>query len=297
MVSQNLVADLYDLRVDDRCAGQGCFFVGRKLTTAFDASRDVLIQDLGKGVTMRMPLARWASRTDQATSVTSGLPRRASALGVSLAAVATTWDTLRRFYPYDDLVRVDWDAELERAVRTIEHEPTPAKTNEALSRMVAALHDDHGWVIPTPAPDGRLPIELRIIDGRAYVVGVSPVHAPTLRIGAEVTALNGVPTQGRIRRMAELTSAATEGWRRYSVGYDLVLGQPGHVARIEFRLPGQVAVQRAILTYLRKDALGDQAREPRPTSGSELASGVVYIDLDRLTLATWDALVPQTSYR
>lgn len=83
MVSQNLVADLYELRVDDRCAGQGCFFVGRKLTTAFDASRDVLIQDLGKGVTMRMPLARWASRTDQATSVTSGLPRRASALGVA----------------------------------------------------------------------------------------------------------------------------------------------------------------------------------------------------------------------
>jgi hypothetical protein len=110
--------------------------------------------DLGAGLSARVPLKLFADATGT-------LPASADALksepagqelisgndrSARLAAVALAWNVFQHFYPYFDVVETDWPHALVTALTTAATDADERAFVDTLSRLLAALHDGHGWV-------------------------------------------------------------------------------------------------------------------------------------------------------
>jgi hypothetical protein len=63
-----------------------------------------------------------------------------------LAGVIIAWNVFQHFYPYFDVAKTDWPAQLPKALRTAANDAGPDEYQKTLSRLVAALKDGHGRV-------------------------------------------------------------------------------------------------------------------------------------------------------
>ena len=146
-------------RVDPRAPQP---LIGQKLPElARPDSSKPYAADLGGGVSCLIPLALTTNEKGtlpqpdlgvQARSAQRSAPRpagfhpsgkdRSTRLGV----VALAWNVFQHFYPYFDVVEVDWDAELRRALTEAAEDRDELAFAQTLRRLVAALHDGHGGV-------------------------------------------------------------------------------------------------------------------------------------------------------
>src|SRR5690242_13208565 len=105
---------------------------------------------MGGGLRMLLPLAVWSdgNRTFPRVPLVE-LPPPGHAVGdvpVRLAAVVTVWSTLLWFYPYFGDRPGDWTTLLPNALNEAAGASSLEEAHAALSRLVAALHDDHTHV-------------------------------------------------------------------------------------------------------------------------------------------------------
>jgi len=63
---------------------------------------------------------------------------------IRIADVVIAWNILQHFYPYFDVVNVDWDQELTIALKSALADSSEQDFLSTLSRLVAALQDGHG---------------------------------------------------------------------------------------------------------------------------------------------------------
>ena len=205
---------------------------------------------------------------------------------VRLADVAIAWAVLDQFYPYFDVVGVDWDAELSRALRDAARAHDACEQRDVLARMVAALHDGHGNVRHPCERLASLPFLATSIGGRIFLTTVD-TSVTGARPGDEILAVDGEPTPQRLARLRPTISAST----------------PGHLAFVEAAaiMAGAEADARVALAHpdgtrgdlvLRRSMRAWQLREPRPPVLHEIRPGIWYVNLARLTTAEWDAALP-----
>jgi hypothetical protein len=73
--------------------------------------------------------------------------------------VVILWNLLQHFYPYFDVVEVDWPAELREALRAAGTDGDERAFLRTLRRMVGAIDDGHGSVShPSVTSRATLPI-------------------------------------------------------------------------------------------------------------------------------------------
>lgn len=65
---------------------------------------------------------------------------------VRLANVVIAWNVFQHFYPYFDVVKVDWNKELFQTLHNVYKDKSQSDYFETLSEMVAKLEDGHGIV-------------------------------------------------------------------------------------------------------------------------------------------------------
>jgi hypothetical protein len=70
----------------------------------------------------------------------------------------------------------------------------------------------------------------------------------------------------------------------------MTMGPIGELRRVRIR--GADDHTDHVLPMISLELYGHQDREPRPTSGSELAPGISYIDLDALPMTAWKQMLP-----
>ena len=287
-------SDLYAWTVT-RCGAASCGRFERKpVETELVADRDVMTVDLGNGLNMRMPLAVWADAKQTYPVATVEPVQRDFAirdLPVRIAAVISAWGTLSLFYPYFSDQKIDWSASLRPALISVAAAKSSSETHEALSWMVARLQDDHARVMHAAAPiNGVLPIALRRFANKLVVVGGLPEYASVFP-GLEVFAIDGVPALAAYDRVHARVSAATPGWHDYAARWYLTLGPAGSFRRVHVRSPDGTESQH-LLPLVARDVYGAAVKEKRPATGTEVAPGVYYVDLEGLTSKTWQGLVP-----
>lgn len=261
------------------------------------------VRALAEGVWCVFPSALWVARengAERTLPVASGNAGWAKEWEIGwrpsgddretrLGAVILAWTIFQHFYPYFDVVDVDWDEALRQALREAATDRDAAAFLRTLRRLVAKLEDGHGNVGFTGDDAGHvLPLALDIVEDRLVVTQslLHPSAGP--QRGDIVVSIGGRPWREAVAEAKSMISAATAGNMRWRVCQDLVRGPAGAVM-IEVERDGQAATYRVQRVPPGPEG---QARDPRPEKITEIRRGIWYVDIDRITDADFrNALV------
>lgn len=208
-------------------------------------------------------------------------PRGLDTPAARQADVAETWGVLRHFYPYWDVIHIDWDAALPTALAEATAVDSRLAQKHVLQRLIAPLDDAHGTVWDSTASTGAsLPVALAPV-GQDWVVVAS--REARIKPGDVVTAIDGVPMP-KAAREAEARASGRPGVRAWKVMQYLQWGGPGDTRTLTLRHADGDS-DTITLTYAREPA--PLAR--RPPAIAELKPGVWYLDLSRASVDDYTA--------
>lgn len=271
-------------------------------SAAKDGSNDVelLTKELGSGVTCRLPLAVYAD--DEGTwprAAALRLPPRREGLipsgndhSTRLADVILAWNVFQHFYPYFDVVEVDWQESLRTALRAAATDADERAFLDTLRRLVADLGDGHGNVYQDSDPQThQLPILWDWIEDELVVTGVGP-GVEGLERGDVVLSVDGKPSGQALADAESLVSAATPQWRRQMGLVALAVGGPGETTELEVR-GGDGKVVTLMLAMSAPRSAENRQWEGRPPKVEEIEPGIFYLDLNRVTDADFNDALPR----
>ncbi|HEX2833704.1 MAG TPA: S41 family peptidase [Thermoanaerobaculia bacterium] len=283
---------------------QDTTYTSDRLRRALDVPADPRIPDprqpytmnLGGGVFASLPLAVFADAShtlphatkkslDYAPSSYSGNDR-ATRIGVAVIV----WNALEHFFPYFDVVDVDWSAQLKTLLRAAGSDRDEHAFLRTLQRMMASLHDGHGGaqISTTVPPRATLPLLWRTIENTLVITGVDP-QIDSVHIGEEVVAIGGKSAMQAIQEAESLVSAATPQYRRYVALRDLSSGVAG--SRVVLTIRDAAGAKRDVT--LSPEVRKEPVREPKPETIMELKPGLWYVDVDRFTDSEFEAALPK----
>ena len=259
-----------------------------------DPSRPLVVA-LDGGVTIVVPIALYTTdtivpdslKTPRALAVNERFT--ANDRATRLADVARAWSLFEHFYPYFDVVQTDWPAARAAALRTAATDAGTGAFQATLGRLIAALHDGHGFVSPAlrvvAAPD----VQFGWADGRIFVTAVGDSAAANgVRRGDELLAVDRRRPDSLLAEASTRISGATKQWVRTRALAALLAGDFGTSVRARLRgadgTVREVSLARASLPA---------STDGRPDKIADLAPGVIYVDLGRITDADFAAALPR----
>ena len=255
------------------------------------APGEAAVVDLGRGLRASVPLALPSrdGRTLPAPDAGAFAALRAALDGVDLAPsrpavraadVVVAWTVFEHFYPYFDVVDVDWDAALGDALRGALAAETDAAHCRALRGLVARLVDGHGFVgCPSGPPVAPLPFAVERVEGQTVVVATA--DSSRFRLGDAVVSVDGADAGAALDSLAALASGSPQ-WRLRRAYREFGLGPPGSTARVVLDRDGRrVELDAPRMT-------GAAPAEGRPAPIAEVRPGVFYVDVERATDAQFE---------
>lgn len=263
---------------------------------AYSAVGDCWTSSLPGGAWCRVPLAlpiidgaTYPAAT--ATPPDLGLPDgwRASVSDRSsrVAAAIVAWNLFQHFYPYFDVVEVDWPAALPIAIR----ETAAADSDDAvaaLQRLTAKAQDGHVWIGDPRRRPFTIPLGCEWIGDRLVVVATAEDSPATP--GDAIIAIEGLGIDEIYAVESTRISAATEGWRRHRAISEILTRRTADPVSLELEDP---AGARRIVSITPVALMPGVLPEPeRPANGSEIAPGVVYFDLNGTTAVQLQEAMP-----
>jgi C-terminal processing protease CtpA/Prc len=258
--------------------------------------------ELVPGVIASIPLVLYADA--DGTLPHSPLPdssvlydRSAEDRGTRLAAVVIAWNVFQHFYPYFDIAKTDWSAELPKALRTAATDSGPADFQKTLQRLVAALRDGHGRVSSPPqTPSLQPPLTLAWVQGQFIVTRVQKGKSEGVSPGDRILKIDGKPIEQAAAEARALISGATEQWIRYRSTAELTAcNATTRIIRFEIEPFAGPGTSKSVELTCGSPKVKDMETypEPRPDTVTELEPGILYVDLDRISTADWNAVVPR----
>jgi C-terminal processing protease CtpA/Prc len=245
---------------------------------------------LGGGVSAVIPMSLWADAGGTlphaaAPPAAPIVPATGDDRGTRLADVALAWNVFQHFYPYFDVVDVDWPAELPRALASAATDADECAFLATMRRLVAALDDGHGRVNHgCEGPMRFPPVLLESVQGRPTVVAAA---AEGVRPGDVVLRVDGRSADSLLAARGELISAATPQWRGYLANAQLLVGRDSLVWVTVQHAGGDTAT-----VQLRRPVRPEDVAEGKPGPLAQVRPGIWYVDLDRVTAAQLQAALP-----
>jgi C-terminal processing protease CtpA/Prc len=248
--------------------------------------------DVGAGVSSIVPLALPAEAIPDAAPSHRPGAGSGNDRATRLAAVMLAWNIFEHFYPYFDVVKTDWHAELSAALRSAATDNDQEAFLLTLRRMVAALHDGHGGVYLIRARrQAAPPVMWDWIEGRVVVTAVLKPQGLDLAPGDIVLAIDGIPAAEALARREALISGATPQWIRFNALKELAAGPEGTAVTLRidpFREPGKVREVK-----VQRDTMTMALSEPRPDKVREIEPGIFYVNIDQINDQDWQEALPR----
>lgn len=250
--------------------------------------------DLGGGVRCRVPSAVPIGAGETPQSVPDKRKRTDDDRATRLADVILAWNVFQHFYPYFDVVKTDWPASLETALRSAATDPDAAAFGNTLRRLVAALHDGHGHVYSSSGrPMFPVPVSWDWIEDRLVVTHVPKTQGQDIGRGDVVIAIDGKPVAQALAEIESLISGATPQWIRFRALGELALGNKDEPVTLEIESYGKPGKRHRVT--LKRDLSPMDLAEPRPEKIKEMEPGILYVDLNTISNDDWNKALPQLS--
>jgi hypothetical protein len=249
--------------------------------------------ELGSGLRARVPIALY-SRDGHTIGDDPSAARRAQAepfappstgfdAMTGLADVIVAWNVLQHFWPYWEVISVDWIGELDAALRDALDDRTLDEHVATLLRMSAAAPDGHARVT-CGGKHRRIPppFAVDVIEGQVVVVASAD---PEIRIGDIVLATDGHDASAELAAIAALASGSPQ-WRQVKARLQFGTGDGGSKLSVRVRR-GHVEHD---VTVERRDSTLQPFTHP---SIERLDDGTYYVDLSRASTTQFDAELEQ----
>lgn len=242
------------------------------------AAGEIAVVDLGDGLEARVPIALW-SRNGHTLPIGDPAALKAALEQVHatledsnarLADLIVAWSVFDQFYPYFDVVSVDWQAVLDRTLRDGLDDASGADHRVTLRRLVAALEDGHGRVDVPGAPEASLPLGLAWAEGSIVVTESS---VPGVSRGDVIVAIDGVSASDALDAEMALYSGSVQ-WRRAKALRSLGERPAGEPIALRVARPGE-SLEVSVLAGTPPERLYSQP------AIAMLGDGVWYVDLTR----------------
>jgi C-terminal processing protease CtpA/Prc len=270
--------------------------VDKKYLAHFPSSDSLMKLDLGGGVAVRMPYALWLNEygllSGSHTKPMDSLDRMFVPSGgdrfVRLADIVIAWNVFRHFYPYFDVTKTDWTAELPEALAEASEAPDKEHFQRALQKMVAKLHDGHGNVFGGKKRNLVAPFQCRLIEGQIAVTATADQYKGNIRRGDIITSINGIDALRLLDSTRTYVSSATRQWSDFKILSNLFETLDTDMFVITVKRAGNKTETITEKPSRRIGMINDKKTKPV----EELKPGIMYVDLDRVTKQLFDSVTP-----
>jgi C-terminal processing protease CtpA/Prc len=198
---------------------------------------------------------------------------------VRLGDVIIAWNVFQHFFPYFDVVGVNWDAELALSLQKALGDKTEKDFFNTLNLMVAHLRDGHGSVYSATLPaQAGLPIAVEWVENEVVVTARrDPVR---LQRGDIIVAIDGIRAEQALINAEEAISGSPQ-WKRTKALSLFGAGDEGTTAELGVKRGGK------ILSIDIQRNWKQPVFEAKGPPIYNFPEGIVYVDLDR---AAWDVI-------
>lgn len=236
------------------------------LTDGFSASVPIVLTDESAKITAKQSTAL-ASLKEEMNS----MPILQDAI---VADVVVAWAVLRHFYPYWEVVNVNWDERLlPLLVSALDNNGTCEANSMVLRKLFSEIKDGHAQFFDPKVSLGHIPIAAQFIEGQIVVIASSTKEA---NIGDVIQTINGQSASEWFSEKRELISGS-DSWRDFmTVNRFLETGPQDSIVRLMIENKDGTSKNIA-LSYTAKD----RATQSRPDAITELRPGIWYVDLTR----------------
>ena len=277
-------------------------FVGtysyKKETKLFDFApqpTELIDEEIIPGVRCMIPLMVYSkdghtypkANAEQLKMLRSNLrkmPLGSDNLYLRLGNIIIVYNVFQHFYPYMDVMKVDWDSQFMQALSQSYNDQDGKDHQITLERFTAALKDGHVSV-RSQYTDYYLPgISWERINDTLIITEVIDSSLAVKR-GDIVTSINGQsPTQYFVD-INKCISAATQGRLNYVANTKSLAGSKNSTMKIEVN-GRTINLERK---YLYREYYGLMKQKPAFTTIDE---HIYYLNLDEIEEATIDSLLP-----
>lgn len=247
--------------------------------------------DLGDGLRARVPLTLYSkdgqtigddhahARRSQTDATQSALHGFDVVSGV--ADIVVAWNVLEHFWPYWDVVNVDWLAELDVALRDALDDLSLDDHIATLQRLSAAAPDGHARVAcPGRARRARPPFIVDIVEGHLVVTASAD---PAVVPGDMLISADGRPATAQLADDEALASGSQQ-FRRVRARVQFGSGPIGSVLALRILRSG---VERNVMVA----RSGKAVQEFSHPAIEQLSDGTYYVDLVRASMGDIDAVM------
>ena len=155
--------------------------------------------------------------------------------------VIIVYNVLQHFYPYFDVVNVNWDNELTKAISRSFKDKTLEDHFITLEKFLAPLKDGHIFVSSRSGKSAALPLWWERIENKLVITHLYK-NIPGINVGDIVTSIDGISSEKYFDEIDSRISAGTKGYLEYRAEMKSLLGEPGSIAKLTinnktFRIP------------------------------------------------------------
>ncbi len=259
---------------------------------------EVVQEDIGSNLRCVLPLALYGTKTATYPAADTSAGRRlrqelaqvASAdqtgesRAVRLADVIINWNVFQHFYPYFAVAHADWPAALPEYLRAAYPQQSAIEFTQVLRRLVARLHDGHGYVrYSGPSPRSQqLPLQWDWVQRKLVITQVLGDSVP-VRQGEVVTAIAGQSPEAYFRQVEPFVSAATPGYLRFYTNFETTAGPAN--SGLLLQVQNAAGVTRPVTLHYSLALNPFYNDRSEQESYRQLAPGVFYLNLDQLPMA------------
>ncbi|HUH27369.1 S41 family peptidase [Gelidibacter sp.] len=267
---------------------------GEPLFDAFPKFGELIEKEIGEGIICQIPLSLYgnAEHTYPKSETFNPLLFRLQnfdALNTTymyLGNVINTYNVFQHFYPYFDEVDVDWDKELEIALRRSLNDHTEKDHLITLEKFTAPLKDGHIFVSSPKYAEYVPPIKWEWIEDKLIITKVGDENLG-IKIGDVVTKVNNQLSADYFKEVNSRISAGTQGYLNYRAEITSLLGEKNEELLIEINQKNFVLNRDRKLDYL------DHNIRIQENNYKVLDENIYYLNLSTIEMDTITELLPQ----
>jgi len=271
--------------------------IGKQLFDCRPAFGEIIENEIGENIYCQIPLVLFANKSNtypqanvakykKRISKINKIKNGPSSIYVRLGNVVNTYNIFEHFYPYFDVVNVDWHTEFRAAIAQSFVDKNAKDHLLTLQKFTAKLHDGHINVRSRYNDSYIPPILWEWVENKLVITYVKDKNLPIKR-GDIVEKVDGKLPDLLFMKVKGRISAATDAWLNYKASYISLFGAKASIMQIQINSK-QYELSR---DYTYQQVVNSDDIFPAKYKLYN-DSSIVYLNLDIIEMDTINYLMP-----
>lgn len=271
---------------------------GTKLFDQHPKFGDLIRKKIGKNIFCQIPIALYSteehtypkSNKENLNMLQNELKNSSNKntdLELRLGNVINVFNVFKHFYPYYDVINIDWTKEFEKALYKSYTDSTEKDHLITLQKFTSSLKDGHIRVSSKNMDRFVPPIAWEWIENKLIITDIYDDNIKNLAIGDEVLKIDGQSSVDFFNEVNSKISAGTEGWLKYRAQTESLYGPHDSKLVIEI-LNKSIELSRDQDIYQ-----ADRQNSIKKITYKKINKDVFYLNLDRVNMDTINVLLPK----